>query len=238
MGEIRLQKLLAEAGIASRRKAEEIIKQGRVSVNGLKVSCMGIKVEESDTVEVDGKKVERAGKKIYIMLNKPEGYVSTVKDQFGRKTVMDLITGVEERIFPVGRLDYDTSGLLLLTNDGELAYRTTHPKHEIEKVYVAEVKGYVTREDVKRFEEGLEIDGYKTAPARMRVMEAGKNFSLVEIKIHEGRNRQVRKMCDIIGHTVVKLKRVAEGHLRLGNLKEGEWRHLSRKELELLTGRK
>jgi len=232
--DMRLQKFLAEAGVASRRKAEELIRQGRVRVNGVQVTVMGTKVSEGDLVEVDGKKVVLKEKKVYIMLHKPVGVVTTVKDQISRKTVIDLIAYVDERIFLVGRLDYDTSGLLLLTNDGDFTYRLTHPKHEMKKVYIAEVKGTPTAEDIEAFERGIAIGDYVTAPGRLRVIKEGKASSTVEITIHEGRNRQVRKMCDAIGHPVIRLKRVAIGNLKLGNLREGSWRYLSEEELKEL----
>jgi len=232
MDEMRLQKFLAEAGIASRRKSEELIAEGRVKVNGVVVTMQGVKVSSKDNIEVDGKKVQPERKKVYIMLNKPSGFVTTVKDQFNRKTVMDLICGVKERVFPVGRLDYDTSGLLLLTNDGDFTYKLTHPKHELKKIYIAEIEGIPSVEKLRKFENGLEIEDYVTAPAKIRILKQYTNKSRVEIIIHEGKNRQIRKMCDAIGHPVITLKRVAIEHLHLGNLKEGSWRHLKEKELE------
>lgn len=235
MGEMRLQKFLAESGIASRRKAEELILQGRVSVNGVKVTEMGFKVTEHDSVEVDGVKAGIEQHKIYIMLNKPTGYVSTVKDQFSRKTVIDLLEGVKERVYPVGRLDYDTSGLLLLTNDGDFTYMLTHPGHEIDKVYEAEIQGIPTKEEIIRFEEGLRIDNYVTSRAKFKILSKGKTSSIVEICIHEGKNRQVRKMCSAIGHPVIKLKRISVGKIELGGLAEGDWRYLSEEELKRLS---
>jgi 23S rRNA pseudouridine2605 synthase len=232
MDEVRLQKYLAEAGVASRRKAEELIAQGHVKVNGILVTVQGIKVSSKDVIEVDDKRVEREGKKVYIMLNKPPGFVTTAKDQFARKTVMDLIFDVEERVFPVGRLDYDTSGLLLLTNDGNFTYKLTHPKHELKKVYIASIKGIPSDEKLKIFENGLKIEDYVTAPAKIRILKRGVGESSVEIIIHEGKNRQVRKMCKAIGHPVLKLKRCAIEHLHLGNLREGCWRYLNKEELK------
>lgn len=231
---MRLQKFLAECGIASRRKSEELIKQGRVAVNGAKISEMGIKISQTDLIEVDGKKIELESKKVYIMLHKPTGIVTTAKDQFARQTVLDLIPEINERVYPVGRLDYDTSGLLLLTNDGEFTYRLTHPKHEMEKVYMAEIQGIPSEEDLERFEKGLKIENYITAPALIRIKDKKGKTSIVEISIHEGRNRQVRKMCDAIGHQVISLKRVATGNLSLGDLEEGKWRYLNEIEVELL----
>ena len=168
------------------------------------------------------------------MLNKPTGYITTVKDQFSRKSVMDLVKGVKERIYPVGRLDYNTSGLLLLTNDGEFTHKLTHPRHEIEKVYIAEIEGKLDKDEIRQFESGLLIDDYKTAPAKLRVIKPGEKSSVVEVKIHEGRNRQIRKMFDSIGHPVIKLKRVAIGNLTLGNLPESKWRYLDYEEVQNL----
>ena len=231
---IRLQKYLAEAQVASRRKSEEIILAGRVSVNDKIVTELGTKVEsEVDIVKVDGKIVEICEKMLYILLNKPEGCVTTVKDQFDRKSVLDYVSNVKERIYPVGRLDYDTSGLLILTNDGELTYKLTHPKHNVDKTYIADVDREPSVEDMKRFESGIIIDGRKTAPAKIKIIKKGKLTSL-EIKIHEGRNRQVRKMCAAINCNVVKLKRIALGNIELGALEKGKYRELNEKEINYL----
>lgn len=234
MHDIRLQKFLAEAGIASRRKAEELIIKGRVRVNGISVSELGTKVSEGDFVELDGKRVNPESQKVYIMLNKPVGYVTTAKDQFARSTVLDLLKGVKERVYPVGRLDYDTSGLILLTNDGDFTFRLTHPRHEVNKVYIAEVNGIPNEEEMSRFEKGLKIEDYITAPAGIRLLHRKPKFSVLEIEIHEGRNRQVRKMCDAIGHPVNSLQRVAIGSLKLGDLEEGAWRYLTSGEVNSL----
>lgn len=231
---MRLQKYLAEAQVASRRKAEEIILQGRVKVNGEIITELGTKVEsESDIVTVDGKTVTICEKLIYIMLNKPEGCVTTVKDQFGRKSVLDYVSDIKERIYPVGRLDYDTSGLLLLTNDGDLTYKLTHPKHNIEKTYIAVVDREPDFENLERFRKGLIIDGKKTAPAEIEIIKKGK-LTTLNVKIHEGRNRQVRKMCAAINCNVVRLKRIAEGNLELGNLEKGKYRYLNDEEIKSL----
>lgn len=231
---IRLQKYLAEAQVASRRKSEEIILAGRVSVNDKIVTELGTKVESKvDIVKVDGKIVEICEKMLYILLNKPEGCVTTVKDQFDRKSVLDYVSDVKERIYPVGRLDYDTSGLLILTNDGELTYKLTHPKHNVDKTYVADVDREPSAEDMKCFESGIIIDGRKTAPAKIKIIKKGKLTSL-EIKIHEGRNRQVRKMCAAINCNVVKLKRIALGNIELGALEKGKYRELNEKEINYL----
>lgn len=228
---IRLQKFLAEAQVASRRRSEEIIKQGRVSVNGAVVDILGAKIDdEKDIVCVDGKPVEKYEKLLYIMLNKPEGCVTTASDQFNRKTVMDYVKDISQRIYPVGRLDYDTSGLIILTNDGDLTYKLTHPKHNIEKTYLAVVDRMPSAENMERFRKGVIIDGKKTAPAYIE--KAGDNR--LEIKIHEGRNRQVRKMCVAIGSSVQKLKRIAIGDIKLGNINKGEYRYLNDDEIKYL----
>lgn len=234
MEEIRLQKYLALAGVASRRKAEEMIADGRVQVNGKVVTQQGTKVKPGDAVTLDGKEVELSKSNVYIMLNKPVGFVSTVRDQFARKTVIDLLKGVNQRVYPVGRLDYDTSGLLLITNDGEFAYRLTHPKHTIDKTYIAEVTGIPSEDELMQMRRGLHIDGFITSPAKVRCIKSNEKSTVLEIIIHEGKNRQVRKMCEAIGHPVIKLKRVAIGQLKLGSLREGEWRYLTERELKLL----
>lgn len=229
----RIQKYIARCGITSRRKAEELVLQGKVKVNGKIINDIITIDTESDVVEVDGKVIKPEENKVYIILNKPTGYITSAKDQFGRKTVLDLID-VKERIFPVGRLDYDTSGLLILTNDGEVANKLMHPSKEIDKVYVAEVEGVPTKEEMERFKRGLKIDDYITAPAKIRLLKQMGKTSVVEVIIHEGRNRQVRKMCSAIGHKVLKLKRIKIGKIELGNLKVGEWRHLNSKEVDYL----
>lgn len=231
---IRLQKYLAEAEVASRRKAEEMITEGRVRVNGKTVTELGTKVEENDVVEVDGKIVKPQEKMIYIMLHKPEGCVTTAKDQFERETVMDYIQDIDARLYPVGRLDYDTSGLLIMTNDGDLTYKLTHPKHNVAKTYIARVEEEPTKEEMHRFEKGLKIDGYKTAPAKIVVAKRDDRFISLKIQIKEGRNRQVRKMCEMIGHPVKHLKRIATGKLYLGDLKKGEYRFLTEEEIKYL----
>jgi len=226
MEQMRLQKYLAQTGIASRRKAEELIRDGKVKVNGNIVSEMGYKVTDRDIIEVNGKIVADTEKKVYILLNKPVGYISTAKDQFGRPSVVELVKGVKERIYPVGRLDYDTSGLIILTNDGEFTY------NEIKKVYMAMIQGIPSQEEMEKFKNGLKIEDYITAKANIKILKIEGDKSWVEITIHEGKNRQVRKMCDAIGHPVIKLKRTAIGPLTLGDLMEGHWRALSAKEIE------
>lgn len=232
---IRLQKYLADASIASRRKSEQIILGGHICVNGKIVTELGTKVDtEKDIVTYKGNEVKINNNYIYIMFHKPEGCVTTVHDQFERKTVMDYIQDIEERIYPVGRLDFDTSGLLILTNDGDLTYRLTHPKHNIEKVYIANVIGEPTKEEINKFEKGLYIDNYKTSQAKLYIVKRNGNLTSIKVVIREGRNRQVRKMCEAINHPVRNLKRIATGKLFLGELKRGEYRHLTKEEVNYL----
>ena len=209
MEEMRLQKYLALSGVASRRACEALIEEGRVSVNGEKITKLGTKVKDGDTVLFDGKKVLPKEKKYYIMLNKPAGYVTTASDELGRKTAVDLLKDIDARVFPVGRLDMDTEGLLFLTNDGDFTYTVSHPKHKIEKTYVAHITGKLTRAEANMLKNGVEIDGRYTAPAKVEVTEEKKNSSVVKIKICEGRNRQVRKMFEAVEHHVISLKRTA-----------------------------
>ena len=236
--EVRLQKFLAEHGIASRRKAEELILQGKVMVNGKIVSELGTKVNpDTDKVEYNGKIINNsAEKKIYILLNKPLDVVTTAKDQFGRKTVLDIISKkVKERVVPVGRLDMYTTGAIILTNDGDFVYKVTHPKHEITKTYTVTVRGIVTDEDVKKLKEGVVIDGdYTTKPAFAKIMKVDdeKNISRIKIEIHEGKNRQVRKMCEAINKKVLALHRSKIGKIDVKDLKLGQWKYLSLKEIE------
>ncbi|MFV0504607.1 MAG: pseudouridine synthase [Lachnospirales bacterium] len=228
----RLQKYMAYCGVASRRKCEDLILAGSVTVNDNIVTELGFKVGEGDEVRVNSELIG-AKKNIYIMLNKPIGYVSTVSDELERKTILDLI-GTNERIYPIGRLDIDTSGLLLLTNDGVLTHKLTHPKHNVNKTYIATVQGTPSQEEILKFKNGLLIDNYRTSPAEIKILKKGKNSTL-EIKIHEGRNRQVRKMCSKIGHSVITLKRVAIGDLELNDLKEGTYRELNTEEVQYLN---
>ncbi len=230
----RLQKVMAHAGVASRRKSEDIIKEGRVKVNGQVVRKMGVKVnEKEDIIEVDGELISKE-KRVYILLYKPEGYVTTVDDPRGRSTVLDLIDDVKERIYPVGRLDYNTSGLLLLTNDGELTYVLTHPSYEVEKTYDVITEGYISDKKIDNLEKGLRLEDGMTAPAKVKLKERNENHSKFNITIHEGRNRQVRRMCNKIDHQVIKLKRISFHNLDLNGLKKGDYRFLSKKELNML----
>lgn len=235
--EIRLQKYLAQCGVASRRACEKLIEQGRVTVNGAVADVLGSKVVPGDKVAVDGVPVKEESKKIYIMLNKPEGYVTTVNDEQGRSTVMELISDVHQRVYPVGRLDCNTEGLLLMSNDGDFTLKVTHPSHKLDKVYQAVVNGVPNHFDVEKLERGVYIDGRKTARAKARIISAEGNKALVELTIHEGRNRQVRKMFDAIGYPVLHLRRVAIGNIVLGNLPLGKWRHLNPNEVKYLLGK-
>ncbi|WDV48229.1 pseudouridine synthase [Clostridiaceae bacterium M8S5] len=231
---MRLQKYLALCGIASRRKSEQLIIDGKVKVNGETVTTLGTKINpQTDKVSVNNKDIIYE-EKVYIMLNKPEKYITSASDQFDRPTVLDLIDLIEKRIYPVGRLDYNTSGLLLLTNDGQLTYKLTHPKHNIWKKYIAKVKGIPTEQEMKKFKTGLKIDNYTTSKAKIKIIETKEKNSVLEIQIKEGRNRQVRKMCEAINHPVKKLKRVSVGDIHIGNLELGEWRFLTDKELRYL----
>lgn len=230
----RLQKYISQCGVTSRRKAEELILKGHVKVNGNVVTELGTKIDTSkDIVTVNNKKISKVNDFIYIKLNKPEGYVTTVKDQFNRKAVLDLID-IKERIYPIGRLDYNTSGLLLLTNDGDLANKLLHPKYLIYKTYEALVEGQIQDDSLNKLKTGVIIDDYKTAPAKVKLLKYMDNKSLVQISIHEGKNRQVRKMFDAVGYPVNSLKRISFGEINLDNLSLGAWKHLSDKEIKYL----
>ena len=234
--EERVQKYLANCGVASRRKCEEYIIQGKVKVNGETITQLGIKINpEKDIVEFENKVVKEKSKKVYILLNKPIGYVTTEKDQFGRDTVLDLVK-VKERIVPVGRLDMYTSGALILTDDGEFMYKVTHPKHEIEKTYTVTVKGIVQQSEVEKLRQGVEIEDYITKPAKVKILKTDteKNISRLEITIHEGKNRQVRKMCEAVGKSVLALHRSKIGGIGVKDLELGKWRYLNSKEIEQL----
>lgn len=232
--EERLQKFMASCGVASRRKCEEIILAGRVKVNGKVVSELGVKVDPSkDKVEYEGKVINKEENKVYIMLNKPEGYITSVKDEKGRKTILDIVK-VKERIYPVGRLDYDSSGLLILTNDGDMYNKIIHPRVEITKKYIVVVEGEFKERELKKFRSGVDIGGYITAPAEIKVLKFEDNKTTIEVGIHEGKNRQIRRMCSALNHNVLALKRVAVGNIKLGNLKRGEYRPLTKEELNYI----
>lgn len=232
---MRLQKYMALCGSASRRKAEEYIRAGRVTVNSAVVKDMGILVKDNDVVTLDGKVLNPEEDKVYILLNKPQGYISTANEQFGRPSVIDLVGEINERIYPVGRLDYETSGLIILTNDGDFTNKVTHPSNKIEKVYEAKLRKIPTKEEIDAFKNGLKIDDYITAKAGLDIIRTEDSFSIVKITIHEGRNRQVRRMLDAIGHPVLGLKRVQIGSIVINGLNEGKWRYLSKSEVSSLT---
>ncbi len=230
----RLNKYLADCGVGSRRECDKLIADGCVKING-KIASLGANVEENDSVSVNGRRVTPKTKNYYIMLHKPKGCVTTVKDDLGRKTVMDFVD-IKARLFPVGRLDYDTEGLLILTNDGDVANRLTHPKNNVEKVYVARLSGSLTEAERQTLERGVEIDGRKTMPAKVKILAKDEHHTRVEVTITEGRNRQVKKMFESVGKEVEFLKRVAEGELRLGGLQRGKYRFLNDREIEYLKG--
>ena len=232
---MRIAKFLAAAGVASRRKCEEIILEGNVKVNGKTVEELGMHVDpERDDIRVNRKKIELKQEKIYIMFNKPVGCVCTCEDDRGRTTVLDYIKGIDERIYPVGRLDFTTEGLLILTNDGDLAFRLTHPSNEVNKRYLAIVDSEITSDDVRKLEKGVFIDGGKTAPAKVKLLKVSPTRTELTIIIHEGRNRQVRRMFEAIGKNVVFLKRISVGDMNLGDLKKGEYRFLTKEEIGYL----
>ena len=237
--EERLQKYMARCGVASRRKCEELILSGKVKVNNKIVNELGVKINsEIDIVSYEGNVIQPEEKKVYIMLNKPEGYITSVKDEKGRKTILDLVK-VNERIYPIGRLDYDSSGLILLTNDGEIYNKIIHPRVKVGKKYIVLCKGEFTNDELIRFEKGIDIGGYITAKSKIKIIDKEKDRdginTLVEIIIHEGKNRQIRKMCEALGHKVISLKRIAIGDIKLGYLKKGEWRNLTEDELKYLN---
>lgn len=233
---IRLQKYIADAGVASRRKAEELIAAGKVKVNGKTVSVLGVKVdEENDIVSVNGKEIKRESKKYYIMLNKPAGYVTTVSDSHAEATVMELVSDINARIYPVGRLDTDTEGLLIFTNDGDFAQELIHPSKQHKKYYLAEVQGLPELNDLKQLQRGVDIGGYTTKPAEVELKKGHEKSSVLKIGICEGKKRQVRLMCEAVGHKVIRLKRIQIGDIMLGNLPVGKWRHLKKQEIDRLV---
>ena len=234
--EIRLQKYLANCGVASRRKCEELILDGKINVNGVTITELGTKVNPSvDKVTYCGKLVQDKEQKVYILLNKPIGYVTTAKDQFNRDTVLDLVK-VKERVVPVGRLDMYTSGALILTNDGDFVYKVTHPKHEITKTYTATLKGNIENQAIEQLRQGVKIADYTTRPAKVKILKIDKekNISRIEITIHEGKNRQVRKMCEAVGSKVIALHRTKIGNISVKDIPLGKWRYLKKFEVESL----
>ena len=231
---MRINKYIAQAGVASRRKADELIRCGNVKVNGAVLREPGYDVQEGDRVEINGAEVGGAQKLEYVLINKPLGMVTTGEDDRDRLTVMDVVKDIDARLFPVGRLDYNTSGALIMTNDGDMAYRLTHPKHEVYKTYRALVKGVLSNERAARLRRGVDIGGFVTSPAKVKILKGTQHSTLVEIAIHEGKNRQVRKMFAAVGNPVQELERVAIGEVRLGHLKPGHYRKLTREEIEYL----
>ena len=231
---MRLNRYIAAAGITSRRKADELIKNGNVKINGVVVKEPGPSVGPDDRVEVNGKLVQVTEKKVYLMLNKPNGYITSMKDQADRPVVRELVEDIPERVFPVGRLDYNTTGLLIMTNDGELANRLAHPSHHVPKTSRAEISGVLSPERVRALRKGVDIGGYVTRPAKVKVIKHREKGAIAEIEITEGKNRQVRKMFSAVGCKVMKLERVAMGELYLGRLASGHYRKLTRSEIEYL----
>lgn len=233
MEEVRLQKFLAESGIASRRKCEEYILQGRVKVNQ-KIAELGMKVQpDKDEIFFDNQKIKKTEDFVYILLNKPIGYVTTAKEQFGRDSVLDLVK-VKQRIVPAGRLDMYTSGALLLSNDGNFIYQITHPKYEIKKTYIVTISGIINQQDVEKLEKGVIVENYVTKPAKVKILKTDeeKNISRLQIAIHEGKNREVRKMCEAVGKKVQALHRTKIGNIDIKDLKIGTWRYLTSKEVK------
>ena len=233
--QIRLQKYLSKSGVASRRACEDYILQGRIKVNGKIIYELGTKVDpETDQIEVDGQIQQIKKRLTYIIMNKPKRILTTVRDPFGRRNVIDMLKGVKERIFPVGRLDKDTEGLLLLTNDGDVTYRLTHPKYEIVKTYMAKIKGVIGNEEINTLEKGVVLEDGITSPARVKILNNLHDSTIIEIKIHEGRKRQIRRMFYAVGHPVIELKRTRIGNLSLKGLKTGEWRFLNPEEIKYI----
>ena len=233
----RLQKIISAAGITSRRASEELILNGQVTVNGVVVTELGTKADPAvDTITVNGKSLSISEQRLYILLNKPTGYITALKDDQGRKLVTDLLQDVPERVYPVGRLDYNTEGLLLLTNDGEWANRLMHPRHEVEKEYHVRVRGKIIEQQLKRMAEGVELEDGKTAPAVVQLVKSGDQNDWISVAIHEGRNRQVRRMCEAVSLSVVRLKRIRYGSLSIGTLRTGQFRYLTEAEVRELAG--
>lgn len=237
--ELRLQKFLAKAGVASRRASEKLILQGKVKVNDKIVKKLGTKVNPKvDIVKVNNKICQIEREKIYIKINKPKGVLTTVKDPLGRPTVMDMLIDIEERIYPVGRLDMDSEGLLILTNDGQATYKLTHPKFEVTKTYLVCVEKLMKKHTIEKLENGIILQDGPTYPAKVKICKIDKGTSIFQIKIHEGRNRQIRRMCDAVGHPVIDLKRTHIGSISLNGLNSGEWCYMSKKEIQYIKNLK
>jgi 23S rRNA pseudouridine2605 synthase len=236
MESVRINKYIADSGFCSRRNADTLVSEGRVQLNGTIVMALGTKVQPGkDRVEVDGKIIDTSSKRMVLAFNKPQGVLCSMKDPFGRPTISEFMKDIPQRLYHVGRLDYDTSGLILLTNDGEIAQKVMHPKKMTPKTYIAKVKGIPKNSDLEKFQTGLEIEDYKTSPAKIKMLKRLQDSCLLQITIHEGRNRQIRKMCEKIGHPVLDLQRISIGKINLGTLKEGVYRILNEDELKYLN---
>lgn len=231
---MRINKYIAQAGIVSRRKADELILNGNVKVNGAVMREPGYDVDNGDKVEVNGRIIDNNQEKVYLLVNKPLNMITAASDDKDRETVMEIVKDVDARLFPVGRLDYNTTGALIMTNDGDISYRITHPKHEMDKTYRALVKGVISPEKAARLRKGVDIGGFVTSRAKVKIIKGNSHSTLVEISIHEGKNRQVRKMFAAVGNPVQTLERIAIGEIRLGRLKQGHYRKLNREEIEYL----
>lgn len=226
----RIQKILSARGVASRRTAEQWILQGRITKNGIPCQLGDVADPQVDEIRIDGKLLPEEEKPVYILLHKPRGYVTTLSDEKGRKTVAELVKDCPQRVYPVGRLDLDSEGLLIMTSDGDFANLLMHPKHVVDKVYLVWVRG-ISQENMERLKEPVVLDGYRIRPPEVKLLH--KEQSLLQVTIHEGRNRQIRRMCEIAGMRVIRLKRIREGHLELGDLKLGSWRYLTEDEVSL-----
>lgn len=232
---IRLNKFIAQAGISSRRSADRMIEEGRVKVNGVTVQNLGEHIDdEKDRVEVNGEEIQRSRDFLYLMMNKPPGCLVTLKDPFQRPTIKKFLPPLKTRVYPVGRLDFDSEGLLLLTNDGELTYRLTHPRYQVKKTYLVKIKGSLQKKDLSQLEKGVFLEGRKTAPARVQLLEKKPPFNFLKVQIHEGRKREIRKMFGAVGCEVTRLQRVELGGISLRNLKRGQCRHLTPQEVKKL----
>lgn len=231
---MRINKYIASAGVCSRRKADELIANGNVKINGLIVKEMGCQVEDGDVVEVNGSVINTKHNDVYVAVNKPLGYITSMDDDRDRATVAELVADIPERLFPVGRLDYNTTGLLIMTNDGQLTYTLTHPKHEVYKTYVAKVAGVISDARLAKLRRGVDIGGFVTSPAKVRLIKQMPRYAIVEIKIREGKNRQVRKMFAAVGNKVQELQRTEIGDIKLGRLMEGHYRKLTKQEIDYL----
>jgi len=231
---MRINKYIASAGICSRRKADELIASGNVKVNGSVLKELGYDVLEEDVVQVNGRTIEASEKLVYYMLNKPSGYVTTTKDEKDRPTVLDLMSDVSLRVFPVGRLDWDSTGLLIMTNDGSLSQHIAHPSKKVYKTYIVEIDGEIKLRELETLRTGVRIENYTTKPAIVDVLKQSNNYTKLQIKISEGKNRQIRKMCKAVGYNVLSLNRIAIGNIQLGHLYEGHYRKLTMEEINYL----